>query len=74
MLPRWDDEKVEKASIFEEELELAYKQLGQLSHQKKQIEEQEEEIDFKIRAILSTAPLRDFEKREKAKDEGKEAK
>ena len=60
--------------IFDEELELAYKQLGQLSLQKKQIEEQEEELDFKIRAILSTKPLRDFEKREKAKDEGKEAK
>tara|TARA_B100000029_G_scaffold513478_1_gene613215 strand:- start:1397 stop:1630 length:234 start_codon:yes stop_codon:yes gene_type:complete len=73
MLPKWEDGK-EKVSIFEEELELAYKQLGQLSLQKKQIEEQEEEIDFKIRAILSTAPLRDFEKREKAKDEGKEAK
>ena len=56
-------------SIFEEELELAYKQLGQLLLQKKQIEEQEEELDFKIRAILSTEPLRDFEKREKAKDE-----
>ena len=60
MLPKWEDGK-EKVSIFEEELELAYKQLGQLSLQKKQIEEQEEEIDFKIRAILSTAPLRDFE-------------
>jgi hypothetical protein len=68
MLPQWEDGKKEK-DIFEEELELAYKQLGQLSLQKKQIEEQEEEIDFKIRAILSTAPLRDFEKREKAKDE-----
>ena len=56
-------------SIYEEELELAYKQLGQLLLQKKQIEEQEEELDFKIRAILSTEPLRDFEKREKAKDE-----
>ena len=68
MLPQWEDGKKEK-SIFEEELELAYKQLGQLSLQKKRIEEQEEEIDFKIRAILSTEPLRDFEKREKAKDE-----
>jgi hypothetical protein len=73
MLPQWEDGK-ESKSVFEEELELAYKQLGQLSLQKKQIEEQEEEIDFKIRAILSTQPLRDFEKREKAKDEGKEAK
>ena len=55
MLPGLENK--EKVSIFEEELELAYKQLGQLSLQKKQIEEQEEEIDFKIRAILSTAPF-----------------
>ena len=68
MLPQWEDGK-ESKSVFEEELELAYKQLGQLSLQKKQIEEQEEEIDFKIRAILSTQPLRDFEKREKVKND-----
>lgn len=58
-----------KKSIYDEELELAYKQLGQLALQKKQIKEQEEELDFKIKAILSTAPLRDFEERERAKNE-----
>lgn len=56
-------------SIYDEELDLAYKHLGQLALQKKQIEDQEEELEFKIKAILSTQPLRDFEEREKAKDE-----
>lgn len=64
MMP-WEEGKEEK-SVFDEELDLAYKQLGQLYLQKKQIEEQEEEIDFKIRAILSTKPLRDFEERTKS--------
>ena len=66
MLPGLEEKE---KSIFDEELELAYKQLGQLLLQRKQIEEQEEELDFKIRAILSTKPLRDFEQREKARNE-----
>tara|TARA_B100000131_G_scaffold38194_1_gene34656 strand:+ start:660 stop:881 length:222 start_codon:yes stop_codon:yes gene_type:complete len=66
MLPGLEEKE---KSIFEEELEQAYKQLGLVSLQKKQLEEQEEELNFKIKAILSTAPLRDFEEREKAKDE-----
>tara|TARA_B100000029_G_scaffold462439_1_gene494949 strand:+ start:72 stop:305 length:234 start_codon:yes stop_codon:yes gene_type:complete len=67
MMP-WEDGKEEK-SVYDEELDLAYKQLGQLYLQKKQIEEQEVEIDFKIRAILSTKPLRDFEERTKSGSE-----
>tara|TARA_B100000029_G_C17439513_1_gene910931 strand:- start:142 stop:363 length:222 start_codon:yes stop_codon:yes gene_type:complete len=66
MLPGLEEKE---KSIFDEELEQAYKQLGLVSLQKKQLEEQEEELNFKIKAILSTAPLRDFEEREKAKDE-----
>tara|TARA_Y100001970_G_scaffold45048_1_gene56459 strand:- start:907 stop:1128 length:222 start_codon:yes stop_codon:yes gene_type:complete len=66
MLPGLEEKE---KNVFDEELEQAYKQLGLISLQKKQLEEQEEELDFKIRAILSTAPLRDYEKREKAKDE-----
>jgi hypothetical protein len=66
MLPGLEEKE---KNVFDEELEQAYKQLGLISLQKKQLEEQEEELDFKIRAILSTQPLRDYEKREKAKDE-----
>tara|TARA_R100001086_G_C11711069_1_gene224153 strand:- start:162 stop:392 length:231 start_codon:yes stop_codon:yes gene_type:complete len=62
----------ENKSIFDEEIELAYQQLGQISLQRKQLVEQEEELEFKIRAILSTKPLRDFEKRELRKDDSKE--
>lgn len=61
----------ENKSIFDEEIELAYQQLGQISLQRKQLVEQEEELEFKIRAILSTKPLRDFEKRELREDDSK---
>lgn len=57
-------QKEEKKDIFQEEVENAYAQLGQIALQKKQLAEQEEELEFKIRSILVTKPLRDFEKRE----------
>jgi hypothetical protein len=62
-------QKEEKKDIFQEEVENAYAQLGQIALQKKQLAEQEEELEFKIRSILVTKPLRDFEKREQ---DGKE--
>jgi hypothetical protein len=57
-------QKEEKKDIFQEEVENAYAQLGQIALQKKQLAEQEEELEFKIRSIIVTKPLRDFEKRE----------
>jgi len=62
-------QKEEKKDIYQEEVENAYAQLGQIALQKKQLAEQEEELEFKIRSILVTKPLRDFEKREQ---DGKE--
>ena len=61
-------QKEEKKDVFQEEVENAYAQLGQIALQKKQLAEQEEELEFKIRSILVTKPLRDFEKREQSKD------
>jgi len=61
-------QKEEKKDIFQEEVESAYAQLGQIALQRKQLAEQEEELEFKIRSILVTKPLRDFEKQEQSKN------
>ena len=61
-------QKEEKKDIFQEEVESAYSQLWQIALQRKQLAEQEEELEFKIRSILVTKPLRDFEKQEQSKN------